>query len=908
MKPNFNNSLIISMIFSLIASGPVNAGTEIENIIPWLWLYGIPDWLLVTSVLGLCIGLSWLILAAFSQWRKIILVERSYKPAFIATIAGALTGVLIVILIYEPWQSYLYEKISALPPPAAVPDDKLRLEQLTKALLELNKSYQRVVAPKNRQSIINQMVALAHERGMLLSRMLDTNPAQVLKVAIPESTAHLMPGQVQDLLEHPLELEGTLEIIHQDFPDKARIRHYLHSGDQSVELHFVHAPQGQLTGAQVRASGIAIDNEMVLDAITGGSNGGEPNFDVLAPGVAVTTGEQRTLVILADFVDAPISCSTEQVENLMFSSDDMESVNDLYLESSYQQLSLNTKVVGPFTINALRGDECNPSLWADLAEAVASTDRIDMTAYQRRIYVLPESSNCPQIAQGQIGGFPSKAWIFRCGEAAIYAHQVGHNLGLQHASLPASEYGDKSDVMGILEGGMTSINAPHRLGLGWLESQQVRRVTESGSYDLAPLGPSPDQLTEPQVLLLSKPNTDEYYSLSYRLPIERGGNRDEIFRNGLTLHRYPTGNQGGHTYYLNNLEVGETFTDSDNGIMITPLSQEQGRITAQIDFASIPCQLSAPSISLAHYDQSGFSGTSLSYEGSLTNMDRSECSPAIFRLTAGVPVGWSGRINPSSLSLAPGQTESFTFSVTAPTGVMAGVYGLSLAANDTSAQRPDGSARASFAIDLGCTRNTPSLSLSPASQAITAGLSHLYALTIVNNDSGNCGSSTFSLNSSLPDNWSGELIPQSLDLYPGEEVVVKLHTVASDNALPGSYEMKVSASDLAIPGHNGTAQAVTLLIAPAQVEASSGGSTQAITIPSVKRGKSFSLVWDAPSGDGRVTGYNIWRNGKLIGSSATPKYTDMISTVGTYSYYVVAHDAAGNMTAPSNTLTVKIVR
>jgi chitodextrinase len=66
------------------------------------------------------------------------------------------------------------------------------------------------------------------------------------------------------------------------------------------------------------------------------------------------------------------------------------------------------------------------------------------------------------------------------------------------------------------------------------------------------------------------------------------------------------------------------------------------------------------------------------------------------------------------------------------------------------------------------------------------------------------------------------------------------------------------------------------------------------------------LSWDASTDDVGVTAYDIYRDGSLIASTAPPAgYVDQTVQAGsTYSYSVLARDAAGNSSQPSNTATV----
>ncbi len=66
-----------------------------------------------------------------------------------------------------------------------------------------------------------------------------------------------------------------------------------------------------------------------------------------------------------------------------------------------------------------------------------------------------------------------------------------------------------------------------------------------------------------------------------------------------------------------------------------------------------------------------------------------------------------------------------------------------------------------------------------------------------------------------------------------------------------------------------------------------------------------TLSWTASTDNVGVTGYNVYRNGSFIGTSTGTSYNVTgLAASTTYSFYVTAYDAAGNVSAASNTLNV----
>lgn len=100
-------------------------------------------------------------------------------------------------------------------------------------------------------------------------------------------------------------------------------------------------------------------------------------------------------------------------------------------------------------------------------------------------------------------------------------------------------------------------------------------------------------------------------------------------------------------------------------------------------------------------------------------------------------------------------------------------------------------------------------------------------------------------------------------------------------------------------------------VGPASAEASATVSADT-TPPSVPSGlqgvagdTSVALTWDASTDNVAVAGYRIARNGTPLGPTSSPKFTDTgLTPASTYTYTVLAYDAAGNESAPSEPVTV----
>jgi hypothetical protein len=116
---------------------------------------------------------------------------------------------------------------------------------------------------------------------------------------------------------------------------------------------------------------------------------------------------------------------------------------------------------------------------------------IEPDDYLHRSYYIPtEIQGCAWGGIAYVGCTDThcKSWI-RNKNGPVLAHEIGHNLGLNHAGYDSDndgvknpgltgEYGDSSGVMGN-SGVWRGVNAPHRLALGWVAASDVFEAATS---------------------------------------------------------------------------------------------------------------------------------------------------------------------------------------------------------------------------------------------------------------------------------------------------------------------------------------------------------------------------------------------------------------------------------------------
>ena len=533
--------------------------------------------------------------------------------------------------------------------------------------------------------------------------------------------------------------------------------------------------------------------------------------------------------------------------------------------------------------------------------AAAINQGYDLASYSRRIYVLPSNNTCGWAGLGTVGGNPSNSWIMECDIEGVYAHELGHNIGMHHAGTGWYAYGDYSDIMGA-SGPLYKINAPHHDQMGWLPDTQILEVSESNTYDIAPLGTDPSQTSIPQMLKIAKPDTSEFYYISFRKALGFDRNMASTYHDRTSIHTYKGDDSSDMTDLKGTIGDGESYTDTVNGWSFTQLASTENYATVRVDLGDLPppvCTAATPDVSLSPSSQSAESGTSLGYTITIRNNDDSNCDSSSFNLASVVPSGWSAGLSKSSLSLAPGATGYASLTATSSSSASAKSYGIQIEVSNSSESLHAASANATYTVVESCVVNAPSLTLSQTSQSGDAGATLSYAFSLSNNDSAACGTSTFDISSQLPGGWSGSVTPATMVLSPGSSANGTLQVTSSTSASAESYSVGLQVTDSSTPGHNASDTTTYVVNEPVDILDSEAPTTPTGLAASANF-KQVDLTWNPSSDNVAVSGYLVWRDGANIAYTTDTSYTDMTGADGeSYTYRVSAMDLAGNESAQS---------
>lgn len=242
-----------------------------------------------------------------------------------------------------------------------------------------------------------------------------------------------------------------------------------------------------------------------------------------------------------------------------------------------------------------------------------------------------------------------------------------------------------------------------------------------------------------------------------------------------------------------------------------------------------------------------------------------------------------------------------TWRVTPAGSAAAGSYAVSLNTNDVNTSVHNVTAAGSYTVVPSC-QAAPSLSLSPSSQTAMSGSKVTYTVNLTNRDGAGCAATAFTLLPTVPAGWIASLTSSTLTLSPGATGQASYFVTSPGSASSGTYGVWANVSDGGTTVHDATTSGSYIIPARDTVAPSVPGSLTA----AVKR-RQVALSWQPATDNTGVAGYRVWRNGAVIATTTATSWTDQtVTTAVPYAYAVVAFDAAGNVSAPSNTASVTI--
>ncbi len=558
----------------------------------------------------------------------------------------------------------------------------------------------------------SDLVAVARSRHHALERLIDEDPAAVLRARLPADVRATLPPDVAPYLEEDADDEGELEVIHVDHIDPTLDRYEFHltTARERLSLHFATDTPKLPSGTRIHVRGVKVGSALALD------NSNVTVIASLTP-LANTLGAQNTLAILVNFSDTPTQPFTvATAQSTLFTT-----TSNYDYEASYQQTWLTGAVAGWYTI-ASTSTTCDYTTIATQAKQKATAAGYVLSNYRRLVYVFPTNA-CGWWGLGTVGGNPSQAWIHtKWGfTLPVVGHEMGHNLGLYHShsldcgsvavapsGCTTSEYGDTLDIMGN-SGYTAHYNAFQKERLGWLNAGvsppviTVSPQTGTRTFSIAPLERGRDGIA--RALKIARTNScstspQEWFYVEARQAIGFDAflaGRTNVLT-GVVVHKVTEGNADS-SYLLDmtpatsswsdpGIVAGQSFVDSASGLTITPISVGTSGATISVTYgATSGCtavQHVAPTVTYAPTGMRWTTvGLAVAYTVTVKNNDTAGTA-STFDITATVPSGWTAPAVRTA-SIAPGSSGTASLVVTPSATAVAGYYTVTIKAANTAA-------------------------------------------------------------------------------------------------------------------------------------------------------------------------------------------------------------------------------
>ena len=138
-------------------------------------------------------------------------------------------------------------------------------ERLTQELVALNARHHRA-SPAEQARLLSDLLTTAANRQQLLASLIEDNPGEVLRAALPAAIRASLPPAVQAYVEEEVEIEGELQVLVEDYAKKSRTLYFLETAGERLALHFAaDPPTDLLTGSQVHVKGVRVDGVRVIE-------------------------------------------------------------------------------------------------------------------------------------------------------------------------------------------------------------------------------------------------------------------------------------------------------------------------------------------------------------------------------------------------------------------------------------------------------------------------------------------------------------------------------------------------------------------------------------------------------------------------------------------------------------------
>lgn len=603
------------------------------------------------------------------------------------------------------------------------------------------------------------------------------------------------------------------------------------------------------------------------------------------------------------------------------------------------------------------------------ANAALAAQGIDPYSYNYQQYYIPSSIPCGFGGRAYLGAnlgwvrtCSNKTPIHEFG----HNFGMGHADSTNEANYAG--YGDYSDYMGIHYRELNAPHRDQLGWIPSSKIVEVNSDTKA-NFKLASLSAATSSTTYTQAIKFPHTDTGSQIYFSYRTAVGSWDNSlSTEYRDLMSVHERKS-NYYEPTVHLQSLAVGEVYADAKTGITVEVLSKTPDYMEVAVNGGSgpaTPTDSEAPSLAITNPKggESYYTGASIS--ASATASDNVGVKQVNFYLNGSIKC--TDTSAPYSCALtAPSSTGSATISVKAMdasgniTSKSASVSIIAPPNTDTTPPSVTISSPASgssyevgstVAVTVSASDNVGVTSVQVWHESYwhtatktSSGYTYSFKMTegstqiraMAKDSSGNQGFSDFTyltVKSATPTDTTAPSVSLTSP-GAGAEIAagqaLSMTASASDNVgvtrvdfyVGGSVKCSDSSApygcSTAMPATSGTSVYARAYDAAGNSKISSSVmvknpevstvDTQAPTAPRslsyrVKGKNNLELSWGSASDNVGVVGYRVYKDGNYIGQTTELIYQEKAS--GSHSYSVKAIDAAGNVSASSNSVTVTV--
>ncbi|HXG32426.1 MAG TPA: CARDB domain-containing protein [Bryobacteraceae bacterium] len=516
-------------------------------------------------------------------------------------------------------------------------------------MLELHAEWR--TASGRRANVLRENVARAlEERAGLLKRLLAEDPDRAAAEIFPPEVAsqlHRDFAPSAQFVESYGTWQGVIEHLIEDDFDRGTARSIirLRTSGEVLVLHGRGALESELRGGRsVLIRGMRLGDRVLVTGVSAMAG-------AAAAAGCSTTGAQNTVAILVETPSykLPAGVDPDQVRGILFGNQYTSktaltdySVDDFWRQNSDGQTWLpfsGSVVVGPFLLSRDYDKDATGAPYCDedglLAEALSLADaQVYFPLYSRILLVIPNLPSCRWAGLAQLGcwashpqdgGFTATvAWqkgvymTDRATAVKLTTHELGHNLGMDHASsrefttggvrVPLGpfgdpgtldEYGDRFSTMGSWNLGF--YNAHHAAGvLGWLrQGTHYVEVQSAGTYTLEPYEQRPFGLKALKIRRGAGSSAWLWVEYRQNLGIYDSTLGSQVFT-GALIH-YQDSTTGLRTHLLDftpsddwsqvALAAGQSWQDPYSSLRLTVLAATSSGLTINVTYVSYALNL-----------------------------------------------------------------------------------------------------------------------------------------------------------------------------------------------------------------------------------------------------------------------------------------------------------------------------